>query len=383
MRQTSPLFSPLKIGPMTIPNRFCRSATWEGLSNDETGFPTQKLFDMITEYSKGKTGLIIPGYVYPISHGKSIFKQNAMTTKKHAEVWKETIEKVHQNGSKIVFQICHGGDKCQEKDIHQQPIGCSGLIPGSRPMTDAEICDTIEAFAKAAKNLKDVGVDGIQIHCAHGFLINQFLSPALNKRTDKWGGKDENRTRILFEVIQAVRDATKDSIAVGIKINANDHVEGGIDEMMASQIISMVPPLDFVEFSGGVTRKAYGIRTLINEDTYRKNAKNPEEIIKLAHEVSDGVPYFEGYNLKGAEVAKSFFEDQIAIATVGGWRHFDKMEQAVKEGKTDIISLSRPFLKEPHLVEHLLNGADQVLCDSCSLCSLNRADGVKCQNWKK
>ena len=382
MRQNSPLFSPLKIGPMTIPNRFMRSATWEGLSSDD-GFPKQKLFDMIVDYSKGKTGLIVPGYVYPISHGKSIVHQTGMTTKKHAEVWRETIQKVHANGSKIVFQICHGGDKCQEKDIHQQPIGCSGLIPGSRPMTDSEICDTIEAFAKAAKNLKEVGVDGVQIHCAHGFLISQFLSPALNKRKDKWGGVPENRTRFLFEVIQAVREATHDSIAIGIKINSNDHIEGGMDEQMANEVISMVPPLDFVEFSCGVTRKAYGIRADINEEVYRKNCQNPEEIIKLAHELSDGVPYYEGYNLKGAELAKEFFESQIAVATVGGWRHFDKMEKAVKEGKADIISLSRPFLREPHLVQKFMDGADSVECNSCSLCSMNRAPGVFCQNWKK
>jgi 2,4-dienoyl-CoA reductase-like NADH-dependent reductase (Old Yellow Enzyme family) len=343
--------------------------------------PSKKLLDMMVDLSKGKTGLIVPGYVYPIKHGKSIRKQTGMFTKKHADVWKDTIKKIHENGSKVIFQICHGGDRCQESMIGQQPIGCSGLIPGSRPMTEAEICDTIDAFAAAAKNLKNVGADGVQIHCAHGFLLSQFLSPVLNRRNDKWGGIIENRTRIVFETIQAVREITNDSLSISIKINGDDCVKGGMDAQMCCEVISMIPPLDFVEISCGIGPKSYTIRANLNESTIKRNIKNSKEIIERAHQMCDGVPYFEGYNIKAAELAKEYFPE-LPIACTGGWRHFDKMEEAVKSGKCDIISMSRPFIKQPHLVQALMDGAEKVDCDSCNLCSLHREPGVVCQNWK-
>ena len=220
MRQSSPLFSSFQCGPMTLPNRFIRSATWEGLA-DSNGFPAQELFNKMVQLAKGGCGLIVPGYCYTIQHGRANPTQTGMTSKEHAQIWKETIDEIHKNGSKIMFQLAHGGDKCNQNDIGQQPIGCSGLEPGSRAMTDAEICETIESFAKAAKYLKEAGADGVQLHAAHGYLLSQFLSPYLNRRTDKWGGVTENRTRIVFEIVNEIRKQPqfdKDKIQKILKI---------------------------------------------------------------------------------------------------------------------------------------------------------------------
>ena len=304
-----------------------------------------------------------------------------MYTKDHAEAWRETIKEIHKHGSKIMFQIAHAGDRGNAALSGHQPIGCSGLEPGSRPMTDAEICETIESFAKAAKNLKEVGADGVQLHAAHGYLLSQFLSPYLNRREDKWGGITENRIRIVFEIIESIRKSTHDSIAVSMKMNGNDCVDGGIDPAMATEIISMLPTLDMIEISCGVNR-GFTIRADVNEETYKKNVKNYKEVIKRAHELMDGVEYSEGYNSE----ASRFIKEQITgipIAAVGGWRNVDQMEFALNTLKCDIISMSRPFLKQPHLVKDIFNGATKVNCDSCSLCSLNRGVGIKCQNWKK
>ena len=388
MRQNSPLFSSIQCGPMAIPNRFMRSATWEGLSDDKTGMPSKKLLKEMVNLAKGGTGLIVPGYVYPIKSGKAAPFQTGMYTKEHAEAWRETINEIHKYGSKVVFQIAHGGDRALPGENGEQPAGCSGLLPGTRAMTEAEINDTIQAFITASKNLKEVGADGVQIHAAHGYLVSQFLSPALNKRTDKWGELTENRVRILFEMINGIRNATHDSIAVGVKINGNDFLEGGVDPQMCIENISLLPPLDFAEISCGALNRPYTTRYDVNEKDYIKNVGKEKgaELTKRALELMDGIPYTEGYNVEAAAQVKEAFPE-LPVASVGGWRTFSKMEFAINTLKADIISMSRPFLKDPSVVKHLLEGEEVVRCNNCGLCSLHRVDiaknGIKCQNWKQ
>ena len=380
MNKDSILFSSVKVGSVTLPNRFMRSAVWEKLG-DKNGYPTKHLLDLLVECSKGQTGLIIPGFVYAANNGKSMPLSVGMNTKKHAEAWKETIKTIHKNGSKFAFQICHGGDRSNPEYTGQVATGASGLVPGSRAMTEPEIEETIEAFAQAAKRAQDAGADIVQFHCAHGLLISQFLSPLLNKRTDKWGGSVENRARIVHEIITTTRELTHGSLPIAIKINGNDCVEGGVNPKMCCEILSHIEKPDLVEISAGIGVKAHGVRADINEDVYKRNSKNPAEIMKIAQKMNGGVPYSEGYNFEAASLVKQTFPELI-VACVGGWRHFDKMEAAVKSGKIDIISMARPFLKQPQVVKYLRDGAKVTQCNSCSLCNFKRLEGVYCRNWK-
>ena len=380
MNSGSILFSSIKIGSTVLPNRFMRSAVWEKLG-DYNGYPTKHLLDLMIECSKGQTGLIIPGFVYACNNGKSMPLSVGLNTKKHAEAWRTTIEKIHQNGSKFAFQVCHGGDKANPEFTGQTPTGASGLVPGSRPMSEQEIEEVIEDFAQAAKRAYDVGADIVQFHCAHGLLISQFLSPLLNHRKDKWGGSVENRARIVYEIITAARELTHGSLPIAIKINGNDCVDGGVDPKMCCEILSHIPKPDLVEISAGIGVKAHGVRADINEDVYKRNTKNPKEIMEIAQRLNGGVPYFEGYNLEAAAFVKRAFPE-LNIACVGGWRHFKKMEDAVKSGKIDIISMARPFLKQPQVVKYLRDGAQSVQCNSCSLCNFLRLESVHCRNWK-
>lgn len=380
MRANSVLFTPLQCGPMLLKNRFMRSPTWEGLC-DDNGFPTKKLLDMMVNLAKGGTGLIIPGYMYPIAHGKAAPRQAGILSKQHAEAWKSTIEKIHSYGAKIVFQIGHGGIRCNPALIGREPIGCSPLLPNTHEMTDLQIDETIEAFAKASKYLENVGADGVQIHAAHGYLVSAFLSPLLNKRKDKWGGIIENRTRFLNELTWAIRSQAKDSFALGIKINGSDCIEGGVTPGMCAENLSLAPAFDFVEISCGLGPKHWTTRANMNIETIKKNHKNPEQLIKQYHEFCDGVPFKKGYNLEAAQFVKSSIPE-LNVAAVGGWQTFAAMEDAVKSGKIDFISLSRPFLREPNLVNKLYEGGEMSR-DHCSLCNENRVDGIHCQNFKK
>ena len=156
------LFSPIKVGPITIKNRFMRSPTYEGLANSD-GTPKKRL-------SEGEVGLIIPGYMYPMEACKAAPKQCAMYNDKHSNSWKNTVNKVHKNGSKIVFQICHAGvpDHLEKKG----PSTFPGLY---NSLTKTEIEDIIESFRKSAVQSQKAGVDGVQLHGAHGYLFSSFI----------------------------------------------------------------------------------------------------------------------------------------------------------------------------------------------------------------
>ncbi len=120
-------------------------------------------------------------------------------------------------------------------------------------MTDRQIGATIEMFAASARLAERAGFDGVEVHAAHGYLLSQFLSPLVNKRTDKWGGGLENRARLLLDVVRAVRAAVSPSFTVAVKLNSADFQRGGFDVDDAGKVISMLEPLgvDLVELSGG------------------------------------------------------------------------------------------------------------------------------------
>ena len=150
---------------------------------------------------------------------------------------------------------------------------------------------------------------------------------------------------------------------------------------MCCEILSHIPKPDLVEISAGIGIKAHGVRADINEDVYRRNRKDFNRIMEIAQRMNGGVPYKEGYNLEAAALVKQTFPD-MNVACVGGWRHFDAMDAAVRSGKIDMISMARPFLKQPRVVKYLRDGAKEVQCNSCSLCNFLRDEGVFCRNWK-
>jgi 2,4-dienoyl-CoA reductase-like NADH-dependent reductase (Old Yellow Enzyme family) len=121
------------------------------------------------------------------------------------------------------------------------------------PMTDGQIGATVERFATAAGVAEQAGFDGVEVHAAHGYLLSQFLSPRVNKRTDEWGGELENRARLLLDVVRAVRAAVSSSFAVAVKLNSADFQRGGFNVDDAEKVIAMLEPLgvDLVELSGG------------------------------------------------------------------------------------------------------------------------------------
>jgi 2,4-dienoyl-CoA reductase-like NADH-dependent reductase (Old Yellow Enzyme family) len=231
-------------------------------------------------------------------------------------------------------------------------------------MTPEDIRAVIEAFASAAERAKAAGFDGVQMHAAHGYLMNQFLSPAYNKRQDQYGGSIENRARFLQAVLVAVRKRVGRNYPVLIKINSQDYIKGGLELEDAVKACNLLKAegLSAVEVSGGTREsgKLIPVRTGITtegREAYFKDAA-------IAFKKSIDLPIILAGGIRSFHVARQIVEDEIA----------------------DYISISRPLIREPGLINRWKSGdTSKATCLSDSKCfvPIRNGKGVYCVVEKK
>ena len=340
------LFSPVKLGKLSLKNRFMRSPCD---LNDTTsnGILHEKAFNYYMEMAKGGWGLVIPGCSYPHHNGRSFITQPGMETKEQSESWRPIIDEMHKNDTKIIFQLGDGG-LGMPKTPGRVLRGPSAMGDGTRGMSHSEIKELIEHFVLASVNAESAGADGIQIHAAHGYMLNEFLSPYSNHREDEYGGTAENRRRIIQEIIDGVRENihNKDFV-IGIKINWNDFKGSeGIQANDFAETIKALKGLDLIEVSCSFLDGRKSIRS------------------KIKSKQLEGYPFVEGYNIDGMRAIRNITNTPIGV--VGGWRTIPAMEKAIKEG-VDLISLGRPSIADPKAVLHLQQG-QKIKCVSCNHC---------------
>jgi 2,4-dienoyl-CoA reductase-like NADH-dependent reductase (Old Yellow Enzyme family) len=353
------LFEKVSINGMTLANRFVRSATWEGLASRE-GSVTPKLTKMMVELAGNEIGLIISGYTFISPEGQSGPGQLAIHDDRFvAGLW-AMVEAVHKAGGKIALQIVHGGRFADPVLTGLQPIGPSDVVKDGqttcRAMNKPGIANIISAFTQAAARAKQAGFDAIQLHAAHGFLLSQFLSPALNQRTDEDGGPLENRARFLLEVVQSIRKATGPGYPLLIKLNSEDFLEGGMTRDEAVQISAMLEAasVDAIEFSGGTVA-------------------SPEKFIPV-RPGKPKTPQDEAFYREAAQLYQA--KVRIPLMLVGGIRSYETANDLVRHGVADYISLGRPLICEPGLVKRWHNGDRRASeCASCNSCFAPAKDG--------
>lgn len=191
------LFEEAKIGKILVKNRFVRSATWENMTTEDDHL-TKKLFDIYGELAKSEVGLIITGYANVVKEEQPNHGMMGIYDDSFIDGYKNLTELVHSFGSKIIMQVAYGGTKTTYNVGKRLIYAPSEIAEKStnvvgKAMTKEEIVYIENTFADAAKRVKESGFDGVEIHAAHTYLINQFLSPYYNKRTDEYGGSLENR----------------------------------------------------------------------------------------------------------------------------------------------------------------------------------------------
>ncbi|RVU18912.1 NADH:flavin oxidoreductase/NADH oxidase family protein [Streptomyces antnestii] len=259
---SSELFSPLPLrSGATLTNRIAKAAMEENLARDGQ-LPGRELLTLYRRWASGGAGLLITGNV--MVHAEALTGPAGVVLDDAAplEPFTAWAEAGKSGGGALWMQINHPGRQV-ESDMPGVVWGPSdvGVDLGrlssrfGRPtaMTPAQIEATVARFAVTARRAEEAGFDGVEIHAAHGYLLSQFLSPLVNKRTDAWGGSLGNRARILLDVVRAVRATVSPSFAVAVKLNSADFQRGGFDADDARQVIEMLEPLgvDLVELSGG------------------------------------------------------------------------------------------------------------------------------------
>ncbi len=339
MRPMSGLFEQTQINNMTLKNRFVRSATWEGMALKD-GSCTPKLKELMAKLARGGVGLIITGHAHIDAAGQASPFQTGIFSDSHIPGLKEVTDAVHNEDGKIVIQIAHAGCQSIAKLTGVEPMGPSVLeIEGKsvcREMSIQEIKDTVTKFAEAAERAQKAGFDGIEIHGAHSYLLNQFLSPYYNKRTDEYGGSLENRSRFAIESYRAIRNTVGTEFPVIIKLNSEDFLDNGfaLEEMIEVANMLQQEGIDAIELSGGA------IQSDRNHMPVRPGKLDAEDK--------------EAYYRNAAKQYKEKITTPLIL--VGGIRSFTVAEKLVNEGITDYISLSRPLIREPNLINRWQSG---------------------------
>ena len=221
------LFETTSINNMTLKNRFVRSATFEAMA-DYDGACTPQLTNLMADLARGEVGLIDTGYAYVNAMGKTRPRMMGVDRDQLIPGLSRMAEAVHEEGGRVVFQLMHAGRQTKESTTGHTPLAPSAA--GRDPtffvkpaaMSAEQIDTVIQAFGQAARRAVEAGADGVQVHAAHGYLLNQFLSPFWNRRDDSWGGSDEKRFRLLKETILAVREALPAGMPLLVKLSTYD-----------------------------------------------------------------------------------------------------------------------------------------------------------------
>jgi len=362
------LLAPGSIGNLKLKNRLIRSATWEGMC-EQDGRPTQKLIDYYCNLVKGGIGLIISGYTYVRPDGKQLPGKMGIYTDAFARDFKQLTRAVHDLNGKIAIQLVHAGGQTDSKSAGRRPVAPSGIKVGAFPETPQElpileIEDITDAFARAAGRARKWGFDAVQIHGAHGYLVSQFLSPLTNQRTDEYGGSLENRSRFLFDIYEKIRARVGSDYPVFIKFNGEDHVENGWTKNEALQVAKRLSDIgiDAIEVSSGTAASG-------KKGPARKKIDSPEK---------------EAYNLDLALSIKK--RVPCPVICVGGFRSFQVAQKAIAEDGMDFIALSRPLIREPDLPDKWANDqTHRARCISCNKCFIPgmTKGGIYCVAEKK
>ncbi|MFI7741644.1 oxidoreductase [Kocuria rhizosphaericola] len=313
------LWSPLTIGPTPLENRVAL-APMTRISATEDGLVTEKMVSYYEAFARGGFGLLVTEGIYPdTAHSQGYLHQPGIATDEQARSWAAVVEAVHGGGAKIFAQLMHAGSQSQGSRFAEATVGPSAVAPkgeqlgfyrGEGPyrvpeeITAEQMEEVRRSFVAAALRAEEAGFDGVEIHGANGYLLDQFLTDYLNRRTDEYGGSPENRVRFAAEICRAVREAVGPDTAVGIRISqakVSDHDHrwaGGAEE---AEVIFSTLAATGIDFLHTTEYKAYA--PAFGEDG--------EPLAALAKRYS-GLPVIANGHLDDPETAVSLLADGAA-----------------------------------------------------------------------
>jgi 2,4-dienoyl-CoA reductase-like NADH-dependent reductase (Old Yellow Enzyme family) len=376
------LFEDSSIAGMKLKNRVIRSATHEGLG-DKDGRPMPDLTNIYLKLAHGGVGAIISGYAAVQKNGRSMMNMRMFDRDELIDEYKKINTKLDELGVPIIAQLAHGGGQTSKQVMGEQPAAPSKkkyplFASIARELSDREIEEIIDNFVLAVERSKEAGFSGAQLHAAHGYLLHQFLSPHLNTRNDRWGGNFEKRFRILSEIIRKSREKVG-KYPILVKMSAYDGDRNGIrlDEGIKIAEKFQESGYDAIEVSCGGSGDGFNgtrvpkipIKASLALVPWLRSLSMPKKALMriLGPLVIKRHFPLNNYNVDAAARIKKNVD--IPVIVVGGIRRLKDMEDIISEKKADYVSMCRPFIIEPNIVNKFKSGSQDVSkCINCGYC---------------
>ncbi|WP_411814731.1 NADH:flavin oxidoreductase/NADH oxidase family protein [Mammaliicoccus sciuri] len=323
-------------------NRFYKASMSETLGNRYNS-PTKNIVNLYSRWSNGGSGILMTGKVMVDRNALGEPGNIVIEDERDITLLKNWAKVGTQNNNHLWMQINHPG-KQSPKNLSKEPVAPSSIPVGGnlsnvfnhpRALKHDEILGIIKRFGNTAYIAKKAGFTGVQIHAAHGYLINQFLSPYHNKRNDAWGGSLENRMRFLMEVYHEIRRRTGEKFPIAVKLNSADFQRGGFTEEDSMKVLKAIDKagIDLIEISGG-------------------NYENP--VMFEGSNTRESTKKREAYFLDYADKARKLVNTPIVVT--GGFRSAEGMEAAINSGSIDMVGIAKPLVINPDLPNQIING---------------------------
>lgn len=357
------IFEPIQIGAMTLKNRLVVPAMASNYSNVE-GMATEQLIGYHEAKAKGGWGLIIVEDYRICPEAGASAKLPGLYEDKQIPSHQELTRRVHEAGGKIVAQIYHAGWESKREFVGACPVGVAAvknlnMVDMPQALTIEQIHIIVQQFADCAKRVKAAGFDGVEIHGAHGYLLEQFFSPQLNSRSDAYGGDFAGRSRLALEVVRAVREAVGAEFPILYRMTVAEYVEGGlgIEESKALAILLEDAGVDAINCSQGAGSMGCGTMTI------------PPSVVRPAAYVGH------------AAAIKSVVE--VPVIAVGRINTPEIAEAVIRSGQADLVAMGRASIADPALPNKALAG-DLAAINHCIGCvqgcigEKRRGHGLNC-----
>ncbi len=319
------IFDAVDLNNLHLKNRLIRSATWEALA-EKDGSIGDDTYNIYHELAKGGVGAIITGFTSVSSDDFYFGGMMRLSDNKLIPQYKKLVEIIHAEDCAAISQLAMGAFYKNYIEV------------GENEMSAQDVQSVIKMFVDAAIRAEICGFDGVQIHAAHFFFLSRFISPKINHRTDEFGGSTAARAKILLDILLGIKKSAP-KLHVTIKINCSDFTYGGLEEDDSLEICKMLEAagIDSIEVSGNGT-SVRGVKAGVNEG------------------------YFADFAAQLADEVK------IPVICVGGWRSREVMDRILNQTKIELLSLSRPLIREPDLPKKFLSGVKNSKCISCNAC---------------
>ena len=386
------IFSPSKLRGVTLRNRVIKTATYEGMCPG--GVPSPALTKHHRDLAAGGGGMTTVAYCAVSPNGRTFSEQMVMHEGIVSRL-REVTEAVHVEGAAVSLQLGHCGYFSKNGQLTvKRPLGPSfaineyGLMAGmpfAAAMTADDIEETVGDFGAAAGLAAEAGFDAVELHLGHGYLLSQFLCPAVNRRRDRFGGSLGNRLRFPIAVVRRVREVVGEEFPILAKTNLRDGFKGGLEleDSIAVARALEAEGIDAIELSGGFTSRTpfylfRGERPLKEMIEVEKNRLQKLALRFFGRSIIKSYPFEEMYFLEDArEVRKAV---KVPLVLLGGIVSLANIEQAMAEG-FDYVAMGRALINDPGLIGKMERGeATRSACVPCNKCvaEMDRPGGVRC-----